>query len=168
MQRSTDFAATADWEMTTIMRLYRLGFLLVFLVAGCAGPHTDVTPKQEVRVLRSGAAPKQQFAAARGTTSASVPLEGTASYYGPGFDGKKTASGETFSKNAMTAAHRTLPFGTKVRVTSLKSGKSVVVRINDRHPGTKGRVIDLSEGAFKQIAPLEAGIVRVKMEILKQ
>lgn len=89
---------------------------------------------------------------------------GVASYYK---HGSKTASGERFNKNGMTAAHRTLPFGTKVKVTNLNNGKSVVVRINDRGPFIKGRVIDLSYAAFSKIANVSSGITRVKLEIQK-
>lgn len=70
---------------------------------------------------------------------------GGASWYGPGFHGRKTASGERFNTHAMTAAHRTLPFGTKVRVVNERNGRSVVVRINDRGPFHRGRVIDLAK-----------------------
>ena len=76
---------------------------------------------------------------------------GHASWYGPGFHGRRTASGETFNTNALTAAHRSLPFGTRVRVVNEKTGRSVIVRINDRGPFTKGRVIDLARSAAQQI-----------------
>jgi rare lipoprotein A len=72
---------------------------------------------------------------------------GAASWYGPGFHGKRTANGERFNTNALTAAHKTLPFGTQVRVKNERTGKSVVVRINDRGPYAHGRVIDLSKAA---------------------
>jgi len=81
------------------------------------------------------------------------------SYYGGIFHGRKTANGETYDKNALTAAHKTLPFGTRLRVTNTENGKSVVVRINDRGPYVAGRSLDLSEGAFKQIAPLSKGVL---------
>jgi rare lipoprotein A len=86
---------------------------------------------------------------------------GIASYYGPGFHGRRTASGERFNQHAMTAAHRTLPFGTRVRVTSLGNGKAVVVRINDRGPFSRGRVIDLSRGAAVQLGIIRAGVANV-------
>lgn len=92
---------------------------------------------------------------------------GIASYYGGKWHGRKTASGERFNKNAMTAAHRSLPFGTKVKVTNVNNGKSVIVRITDRGPFIKGRVIDLSEGAFAKIASLRSGVTKVKLEIQK-
>lgn len=92
---------------------------------------------------------------------------GRASYYGPGFQGKKTASGERFDMNALTAAHRRLPFGARVRVTNLDNGKSVVVRINDRGPFKKSRVIDLSLAAARKIGMTATGTARVRLEVLK-
>src|SRR5215212_5451100 len=80
------------------------------------------------------------------------PLQkGAASWYGPGFHGKRTANGEKFNTHALTAAHKTLPFGTEVRVTNERTGKSVVVRINDRGPYAHGRVIDLSKAAAEAV-----------------
>ena len=76
---------------------------------------------------------------------------GLASWYGPGFHGRRTASGEIFNTRDMTAAHRTLPFGTRVRVVNERTGRSVVVRINDRGPFTRGRVIDLAQGSAEAL-----------------
>src|SRR5205085_8708247 len=76
---------------------------------------------------------------------------GGASWYGPGFHGKKTANGERFNTHALTAAHRSLPFGSRVRVTNARTGRSVVVRINDRGPFAGGRVIDLSKAAAQAV-----------------
>ena len=90
-------------------------------------------------------------------------ITGWASYYK---SGKTTANGERFKPMGMTAAHRTLPFGTKVVVTNLKTGKSVVVRINDRGPFIKGRVIDLSLGAAKVVGLLRSGVAKVKFDVL--
>ena len=94
---------------------------------------------------------------------------GYASWYGGKFHGRKTANGETFNMFALTAAHRTLPFDTWVRVTNLENGRSVVVRINDRGPfkDKKKRIIDLSLGAAKELDMLEAGVVEVRLEILR-
>lgn len=94
-------------------------------------------------------------------------LYGKAAWYGAKHHGKKTASGERFDRRKLTAAHRTLPFGTRVRVTNLSNGKSVVVRINDRGPfGKRSRVIDVSEAAARKLGMLSSGVVRVKLEIL--
>jgi rare lipoprotein A len=94
-------------------------------------------------------------------TSGKVLQSGKASWYGPGFHGKRTASGETFNTNELTAAHRTLPFGTKVKVVNKKTGRSVVVRINDRGPYAHGRVIDLSRASAKAIGIDGVGSVTV-------
>lgn len=88
---------------------------------------------------------------------------GKASYYAEEFDGRKTANGETFHMNQLTAAHRTLPFNTVVTVTNLANGKSVQVRINDRGPFVKGRIIDLSKEAARLIGLLAAGVGNVTL-----
>jgi rare lipoprotein A len=89
---------------------------------------------------------------------------GEASWYGPGFDGKRTASGERFNQNELTAAHRTLPLGTEVTVTNLENGRQVVVAVNDRGPYAKGRVLDLSKGAARRLGMLEEGTAQVRIE----
>ena len=91
---------------------------------------------------------------------------GLASWYGSGHHGGPTASGERFNKNAMTAAHRRLRMQTRVRVTNRKNGKSVVVRINDRGPYGRA-IIDLSEAAARQLDMIKAGVVPVKIEVLR-
>lgn len=90
-----------------------------------------------------------------------------ASYYGDEFHGKKTASGEIYNKWALSCAHKTLPFGTKVKVVNLKNGKSVIVRVNDRGPFVKGRIIDLSFAAAKEINMIKNGVVRVKVQVIR-
>lgn len=89
---------------------------------------------------------------------------GLASFY---FHGEKTASGEPFDSNALTGAHRTVPFGTTVRVTMLKTGKQVIIRINDRGPFVKGRIIDVSRHAAEVLGMVGAGLARVKVEIVR-
>ena len=91
---------------------------------------------------------------------------GKASWYGPHFQGKETASGETFDMNDLTAAHRTLPMGSLVRVTNLKNGKQVTVRINDRGPVYHSRIIDLSAKAAKLLGLKGAGIQTVRLEVV--
>ncbi|MEX6508205.1 septal ring lytic transglycosylase RlpA family protein [Jiella sp. M17.18] len=93
-------------------------------------------------------------------------LVGSASYYGRDFHGRRTADGERFNMNAMTAAHKTLPFGTKVKVTNERNGRSVVVRINDRGPYHGGRIIDLSRAAAKRIGMINSGTAKVRLDIL--
>jgi rare lipoprotein A len=92
---------------------------------------------------------------------------GLASYYGNEFAGRRTASGEKFNPRALTAAHRTLPFGSKVRVTNPANGRSVVVRINDRGPFTRGRTIDLSRGAAEQIGLVARGHGTVQLALVE-
>jgi len=94
-------------------------------------------------------------------------IQGMASWYGPGFHGRRSANGEVYNQNAMTAAHRSLPFGTQVRVTNLQTGKSVVVRINDRGPYTGNRVIDLSAAAAQYLGMIHSGIAPVRLDILE-
>ena len=89
-----------------------------------------------------------------------------ASWYGPGFHGRKTASGERFNQNAMTCAHKGLKLGTLVRVTSLRTGRSVVCRVNDRGPFVAGRIIDMSRAAAAHLGMIGAGTVRVRVDVL--
>jgi rare lipoprotein A len=93
-------------------------------------------------------------------------LKGIASYYADRFDGRKTASGERYNKRALTAAHRTLPLGTVVKVTNVKSGDTVEVEINDRGPFVKGRVLDLSRAAAEELGVITPGLVRVEIEVV--
>jgi rare lipoprotein A len=92
---------------------------------------------------------------------------GMASWYGPGFHGRRTANGERFNQYALTAAHRSLPFGTKVRVTNKRNGRSVIVRINDRGPFAHGRIIDLSKGAANAIGLIQSGVAPVTVEVIR-
>ncbi len=94
--------------------------------------------------------------------------EGEASYYAASFEGLRTASGERYSRKAFTAAHRTLPFGTMVKVTHLASGRITVVRINDRGPFKVSRIIDLSEAAARELGILQEGIARVRLEVVER
>ena len=91
---------------------------------------------------------------------------GMASYYGNELAGNRTASGERFDPRGLTAAHRTLPFGSMVRVTNMSNGDSVIVRINDRGPFSRGRVIDVSHAAAKEIGMHRSGTARVKLALL--
>lgn len=92
---------------------------------------------------------------------------GIASWYGPGFQGRRTSSGEIYDMFAMTAAHKTLPFGTVVKVVDLDTGKSVVVRINDRGPFIKGRIIDLSYAAAQKLGMVKKGLAKVGLKIVR-
>lgn len=121
----------------------------------------DVSTEPVTEVVGRPAPPPQRVAAVRSSYS------GMASWYGPGFHGRRSASGEAFNQYAMTAAHRTLPFGTQVRVTNLNNGQQVVVRINDRGPFSHGRIIDLSAGAAGAIGLRSAGVGPVQIEVLR-
>lgn len=103
-----------------------------------------------------------------GSSRDGVYQRGDASYYGYAFDGRRTASGEIFSSSRLTAAHRTLAMGSRVRVTNLANGRHVVVRINDRGPFVRGRVIDLSRRAAARIDMIQSGVVPVELEILSR
>ena len=92
--------------------------------------------------------------------------DGVASFYGKRFHGRRTASGQRFDQHALTAAHRTLRFGTRVRVTNLRTRRSVVVTINDRGPYVKGRIIDLSRAAATRLGIIDTGVARVRLEVL--
>lgn len=93
-------------------------------------------------------------------------VEGVASWYGPGYDGNRTSSGEVFDQDALTAAHYDWAFGTRVQVTLLSTGRTAVVRINDRFPKFKGRVLDVSRGTARAIGLIGPGTGRVRLEVL--
>jgi rare lipoprotein A len=135
---------------------------LMFL-HGCAGP-TSYKPDREIA---SHSIARHEIATHIETKAAPCYQRGVASYYGKGFQNKKTASGERFNLHSLTAAHRNLPFGTKVVVKNVRNGKTVKVRINDRGPFVKGRIIDLSRAAFSRISSLDEGLARVEIRIVK-
>ena len=122
-----------------------LGFVLACSVAGCT---SHKPPRVEAVVPASGSV-----------------VTGVASWYGPGYNHKRTSSGEVFDQDALTAAHYNWAFGTRVRVTLLSTGKSVVVKINDRLP-RRDRVIDLSRGAARAIGLIGPGTGKVRLEVL--
>ena len=132
------------------MRLTRLTALLILtlIVSGCADRQatqpTNAPPTTQDRFSQSG----------------------KASYDARMHHGQRTANGETHDQNALVAAHRSLPFGTRVRVTNEQNGKQVVVRINDRGPFRRGRIIDVSRAAATQLDMLRSGVVRVRIETL--
>ena len=109
----------------------------------------------------------QSVSAAPRIANPVITNTGVASYYADKFHGRTTANGETFDMYALTAAHRTLPFGTKLKVTSLANNRSVLVRINDRGPFVNGRIIDLSLGAATELQMIQSGLAPVKLEIIK-
>ncbi len=123
---------------------------LLFLLSACAGE-----PDRAGGGRASG-----------GTNGHAYEVVGVASWYGGKFHGRTTASGEPYDMNAMTAAHPSLPFGTKVRVTNLENGRSVVLRINDRGPFAKRRIIDVSRHAAEHLGLLGAGLARVRVQVI--
>lgn len=147
------------------MKCYNLFFFVSFFLIGCSS-----TPRfVENDKITTEKKPIQTQSPTNKNTNEKIllALEGIASYYAHDFHGKKTSNGEIFDMNAITAAHRTFPFGTKVRVTNLENNKKVVVRINDRGPFKEGRIIDLSLGAAKEIELIKSGTVRVRLEVLE-
>ncbi len=128
----------------------------------------NASPLKEIANLPSRSGSSQTVANLPQQIASNIRLsfQGIASFYGSGFHGRPTATGERFNSEAMTAAHRSLPFGTRVRVTNTRNGRSVVVRINDRGPYIRGRVIDLSTGAARMIGMIGSGIAPVKIEVL--
>ncbi len=131
-----------------------------FAQAPAAAPAAPVTAP-------AATAPAPAPAAAKPAAVASGDgMDGKIAYYGAKFNGRKTASGERFSSAAMTMAHKTLPFGTLVRVTNVKTKKSVVVRVNDRGPSTPDRIGDLTTAAAKKVGIIKAGTGEVKLTIV--
>jgi rare lipoprotein A len=130
---------------------------LAVLVTACARPPheaTAVTPPHEPTAVTPPRQPP-------------LVLTGKASWYGEPHQGKRTASGERFDKNALTAAHRTLPLGTRVLVTNLENGRAVEVRINDRGPSVPDRIIDLSYAAARALGAVGDGVFRVRIAVVE-
>ena len=142
------------------------------LVAGCAGRRTVASHPPPA--VQPNAAPAPETAKTEGNASpaavnphpGSSTEEGNASWYGAPFHGRRASNGEVYDMNKLTAAHRTLPFNTVVRVTNLSNGKSTVVRITDRGPFVESRIIDLSYAAAREIESIGPGVVPVRLEIL--
>jgi rare lipoprotein A len=142
------------------------------LILGCAS--TPRFTEKETRDRGDSSRPREEPRVKEDQPARVAPsgkvlltLEGVVSYYAHDFQGKLTSNGETFNMNDLTAAHRTFPFGTKVRVTNLENGKSVVVRVNDRGPFVEGRIMDLSMGAAKEIGLIKNGTTHARLEVLQ-
>ena len=145
-------SALNSWRVSGGLRTAAI-LLPMMLLAMCAG--TAPTPS---------AAGKEASAVEAGPSQIAV---GIASWYGKEHHGKTTANGEIFDMNKLTAAHRSLRFGTTIRVTNLSNGQSVEVRVNDRGPFVAGRIIDLSMEAARRLGMVTAGLAKVKLEILE-
>lgn len=140
----------------------KLNVICVGLLLGMGGVGCSVLPSPfDARVYGAPASPAK--AGGRWRTYET----GIASWYGGRWHGRKTANGERYDQNSMTAAHKKLPFNTRVRVTNLRTGKSCIVRINNRGPHIRGRVIDLSVAAAKKIGSYSGGLSRVRLEVEK-
>jgi rare lipoprotein A len=160
--------------MRTCYRLFSL--LLMAGLAGCAtkAPPVPPAPQPPVAVQSSPAAPQQASETPRGvpavpplSSTAFFTQTGLASFYGGAHDGKTTARGGIFDHRDLTAAHRTLPFGTMVRVTNLSNGRTVSVEITDRGPRIKTRIIDISLAAAREIGMQKKGITRVRVDAFR-
>jgi rare lipoprotein A len=135
---------------------------VALFLTGCAtGPALVNVPPPETPAPQPAPAPAPKVAPRSAET-------GTASWYGKAHDGRPTASGETYDMHAFTAAHRSLPLGTRVLVTNVKNGRSVEVRINDRGPFARGRILDLSYAAALELGSLSDGAFRVKLRVLEE
>ena len=150
-------------------RLFSIILLLATLgLASCGGHRTRVIDTPETRELQGWQKPYevdgQRYQPLRDHLG--YQQQGIASWYGKDFHGKKTSNGETYDMYAMTAAHKTLPLGVNVRVTNLQSGRSIVVRINDRGPFVAGRIIDLSLAGARELGIVQAGTAPVRIEAL--
>lgn len=150
--------------VTRIAAGMALGAFIAFGVTACGTAHAPGQASAHAyRDTGTRETPKVRKATYKKRSYRTV---GWASWYGRKFHGRKTASGERYNMNAMTAAHRTLPFGTKVRVTNLGNGRSVVVRVNDRGPFIKNRIIDLSRRAAGKLGFIKNGKTRVRIRIV--
>jgi len=137
--------------------------------ASLTSRHTSPEPERRASIFHHrqvAALPKREAspAANKPVTEAPNASHGLASFYS---EGQKTASGERFNKRELTAAHRTLPFGTRVRVTNVATGKSVTVRINDRGPFVRGRVVDVSSAAAETLGMVNQGVAKVKLDVVR-
>ncbi len=148
------------------------GVVVCAVVMGCESTprfaERDSGARTPSRDKRNDIAPKHDEPVRASTTgNALLTLEGVVSYYANDFHGKQTSNGETFDMNDLTCAHRTFPFGTKVRVTNLENGKTVIVRVNDRGPFVEGRIMDLSLAAAKQIDLIKSGTTQARLDVLQ-
>jgi rare lipoprotein A len=154
--------------------------IVVGVLAPCVAGLTLTSCATSPRFVTRNASPSPKGEASRETPKSAeeklsrnssgkvlLTLEGVASYYADDFHGKQTSNGEIYDMNDLTAAHRTFPFGTKVRITNLENGKTVLVRVNDRGPFHEGRIIDLSLGAAKELDIVKTGTARVRIEVLE-
>ena len=139
---------------------------LILALTPLAQAQTAAAPASAPAAAAPAPAPAAKAAPAPEKASSGDMTEGKVAHYGRKFNGRKTASGERFNSGAMTMAHKTLPFGTLVKVTNLANKRSVVVRVNDRGPSTPDRVGDLTSAAGKKIRMMRSGVVDAKLEVV--
>jgi rare lipoprotein A len=143
------------------VRFFSLLVCLAVLLSGCAAGNAKIASRKGyVRF------PEKQYASGE-KAEIGLKIKGEASYYGPGFHGKQTASGEIFDQDDYTCAHKSLPFGTKLKVVRVDNGSSVVVRVNDRGPYVDGRILDLSVAAGKKIGLDKVGHAEVVATVIE-
>lgn len=147
------------------MRIQKLLIPMLVLTAGCAASTYPLNPQLAAQAGLSADGPSY-LERVDGDRGASFLQKGNCSWYGPGFHGRRTSNGERFDKNALTAAHPTLPFGSLVEVTDTQSGKKVRVRINDRGPFVHSRILDLSYAAAASLDILGKGVAKVELRLL--
>lgn len=185
---ATNIQSDCTYQLTqghAKLRAVRVGWLWLVAIAviqGCAatsgslqGANSTLIPPQDVsHIVPQENTPRVERGAREENSAKPLPSVmptrnvGEASWYGPGFRGKKTASGEIFDDQKLTAAHKTLPLGSKAKVTNLDNQKSVEVEINDRGPYVEGRIIDLSHAAARALDMVEQGTAKVQIEIVKE
>lgn len=150
------------------MRTSKLVFMVMIglaILEFACGPFLQSASASEA--VKPAIAVKRAISTPVATASKSnKSMKGKASYYHDKFNGRRTASGQLFSQRQLTAAHRYLPLGTKVRVTNLRNKRSVEVKINDRGPWCKGRVIDLSKAAARELGMMRSGVAMVQLEVV--
>ena len=138
-----------------------VAFCLALVLSGCAAGNAKIASRKGyVRF------PEKHYVSGE-KAEIGLKITGVASYYGPGFHGKQTASGEIFDQDDYTCAHKSLPFGTKLKVVRVDNGSSVVVRVNDRGPYVDGRILDLSVAAGKQIGLDKVGHAEVVATVIE-
>ncbi|MFZ1979472.1 MAG: septal ring lytic transglycosylase RlpA family protein [Bacteroidota bacterium] len=158
----------ASYKITRYLHV--VSFIAIILIGCSSPPRFAEKTRSEFPKSSPSPQPSHVDAGSPGDKSGEkilLILTGMASYYAEDFNGKQTSDGEVYDMNSLTAAHRTFPFGTKVRVVNLDNNRSVIVRINDRGPFHEGRILDLSYGAAKEIDLIHLGTAHVRLEVLE-
>ncbi len=161
--------ASYSWCLINLEKeMKKIILLVAVIVLSSCSPAIRFTSDNAMANNSGNSSSKQTSDSKNSNLKIGYMFKGKASFYADKYDGRKTASGEVFNQKDLTAAHKTLAFGTKCKVTNLKNNKSVIVRINDRGPFVKNRVIDLSYAAAKEIDMIGDGVVEVEVVILEK